>query len=320
MCWQTRASATEEDAMAVKSETLAQSRIEANQLKQDLQIESPSRRVLRRFLQHRLAVIGSIVILLLTLMAIAAPLIAPIDPLLVELREAASPPNSKHWLGTDAVGRDVWSRVVYAIRVSLSVGIVAVGISVVIALLLGTLSGYFGGWVDMLIMRLTDIILCIPSLVIIMSVVVLVGPSIYNIMIVIGLLGWTGMARLVRGQILSARDWEYVIAARCVGAPDSRIMVMHILPNVIAPMVVAATFGVASAILTEAGLSFLGFGVMPPTPSWGNMLNAARSLDILRSQPWFWLPPGIMILITVLSINFIGDGLRDALDPRMTLK
>jgi peptide/nickel transport system permease protein len=306
--------------MAVKTETLAKNRVEANQLKQDLQIESPSRRVLRRFFQHRLAVIGSVVILFLALMAIAAPLIAPIDPLLVELREAASPPNSKHWLGTDAVGRDVWSRVVYAIRVSLSVGIVAVGISVVIALLLGTLSGYFGGWVDMLIMRLTDIILCIPSLVIIMSVVVLVGPSIYNIMIVIGLLGWTGMARLVRGQILSARDWEYVIAARCVGAPNSRIMVMHILPNVIAPMVVAATFGIASAILTEAGLSFLGFGVLPPTPSWGNMLNAARSLDILRSQPWFWLPPGIMILITVLSINFIGDGLRDAFDPRMTLR
>jgi peptide/nickel transport system permease protein len=147
-----------------------------------------------------------------------------------------------------------------------------------------------------------------------------VGPSIYNIMVVIGVLGWTGMARLVRGQILSARDWEYVIAARAVGATNARIMRLHILPNVIAPMVVAATFGVAGAILTEAGLSFLGFGVLPPTPSWGNMLNAARSLDILRSQPWFWLPPGIMILITVLSINFIGDGLRDALDPRMTLK
>jgi peptide/nickel transport system permease protein len=223
-------------------------------------------------------------------------------------------------LGTDAVGRDVWSRVIYATRVSLSVGIVAVGISVAIALLLGTISGYFGGWVDMVIMRLTDVILCIPSLVIIMSVVVLVGPSIYNIMVVIGLLGWTGMARLVRGQMLSARTWEYVIAARATGSSDWRIMVVHILPNVIAPMVVAATFGVASAILTEAGLSFLGFGVIPPTPSWGNMLNAARSLDILRSQPWFWLPPGLMILITVLSINFIGDGLRDALDPRMTLK
>jgi peptide/nickel transport system permease protein len=285
-----------------------------------LKIETPARRILNRFLRHRLAVAGVLIILLLIIMAIAAPIIAPIDPTFVDLRAAAKPPSSAHWLGTDAVGRDVWSRVIYAIRVSLSVGIVSVGISVAIALLLGTISGYFGGLTDMLIMRLTDIILCIPSLVIIMSVVVLVGPSIYNIMVVIGVLGWTGMARLVRGQILSARDWEYVIAARAVGSPDSRIMVTHILPNVIAPMVVAATFGVASAILTEAGLSFLGFGVMPPTPSWGNMLNAARSLDILRSQPWFWLPPGVMILITVLSINFIGDGLRDALDPRMTLK
>ncbi len=277
--------------MAVTSETLQSKRMGKGQDKQILKIEAPSRRILRRFLRHRLAVMGSAVILLLILMALAAPLIAPIDPVFVDLRAAAKPPDSTHWLGTDAVGRDVWSRVVYAIRVSLSVGIIAVGISVAIALLLGTISGYFGGLTDMIIMRLTDVILCIPSLVIIMSVVVLVGPSIYNIMVVIGVLGWTGMARLVRGQILSARDREYVIAARAVGSPDARIMVTHILPNVIAPMVVAATFGVAGAILTEAGLSFLGFGVIPPTPSWGNMLNAARSLDILRSQPWFWLPP-----------------------------
>jgi peptide/nickel transport system permease protein len=312
--------------MAVTTETLPTNSVSNGmgnrqlQSKQSLKIESPGRRILRRFLQHRLAVAGLIVILILILMALAAPLIAPIDPTFVDLRAAAKPPNATHWLGTDAVGRDVWSRLVYAIRVSLSVGIVSVGISVIIALVLGTLSGYLGGWTDMVIMRLTDIILCIPSLVIIMSVVVLVGPSIYNIMVVIGVLGWTGMARLVRGQILSAREREYVIAARAVGSPDRRIMTQHILPNVIAPMVVAATFGVAGAILTEAGLSFLGFGVMPPTSSWGNMLNAARSLDILRSQPWFWLPPGVMILVTVLSINFIGDGLRDALDPRMTLK
>jgi peptide/nickel transport system permease protein len=287
--------------------------------KAKLRVESPARRILRRFLRHRLAVAGAVVLFLLACMAVAAPLIAPIDPIFVDLRAAAQPPSSTHWLGTDVVGRDVWSRVVYATRVSLSVGLVSVGISVIIALLLGTLSGYFGGLTDMVIMRLTDIILCIPSLVIIMSVVVLVGPSIYNIMIVLGGFGWMGMARLVRGQILSARDWDYVLAARAVGATDSRIMRLHVLPNVIAPMVVAATFGVAGAILTEAGLSFLGFGVMPPASSWGNMLNAARSLDVLRSQPWFWLPPGAMILVTVLAINFIGDGLRDALDPRMTL-
>ena len=285
----------------------------------DTKIESPSRLTVRRFLRHRLAVMGATVILILAMMAISAPIIAPIDPVKTDLRAALAPPSLSHWLGTDAVGRDVWSRVVYAIRVSLSVGVVAVGISVVIALLLGTVSGYFGGGADMAIMRLTDIVLSIPSLVIIMSVVVLVGPSIYNIMVVIGAFGWPGMARLVRGQILSAREWEYVTAARCVGARDRRIMVLHILPNVIAPLVVAATFGVAGAILAEASLSFLGFGVMPPTPSWGNMLNAARSLDMLRNVPWFWIPPGVMILFTVLSINFLGDGLRDALDPRMTL-
>jgi peptide/nickel transport system permease protein len=306
--------------MVSTTETLQNKSMGKSQPVQPLRIEAPSRRILRRFLRHRLAVIGSVVIFVLILMAIAAPVITPIDPVFVDLRAAAKPPNSTHWLGTDAVGRDVWSRLVYATRISLSVGIVAVGISVIIALVLGTISGYFGGWADMVIMRVTDIILCIPSLVIIMSVVVLVGPSIYNIMVVIGVLGWTGMARLVRGQILSARSWEYVMAARAVGSPDLHIMIAHILPNVIAPMVVAATFGVASAILTEASLSFLGFGVLPPASSWGNMLNAARSLDILRNQPWFWLPPGFMILITVLSINFIGDGLRDALDPRMTLK
>ena len=285
----------------------------------DTKIESPSRLTVRRFLRHRLAVMGATVILILAMMAISAPIIAPIDPVKTDLRAALAPPSLSHWLGTDAVGRDVWSRVVYAIRVSLSVGVVAVGISVAIALLLGTVSGYFGGGADMAIMRLTDIVLSIPSLVIIMSVVVLVGPSIYNIMVVIGAFGWPGMARLVRGQILSAREWEYVTAARCLGARDRRIMILHILPNVIAPLVVAATFGVAGAILAEASLSFLGFGVMPPTPSWGNMLNAARSLDMLRNVPWFWIPPGVMILFTVLSINFLGDGLRDALDPRMTL-
>jgi peptide/nickel transport system permease protein len=285
----------------------------------DTRIESPSRLTVRRFLRHRLAVMGATVILILAMMAISAPIIAPIDPVKTDLRAALAPPSLSHWLGTDAVGRDVWSRVVYAIRVSLSVGVVAVGISVAIALLLGTVSGYFGGGADMAIMRLTDIVLSIPSLVIIMSVVVLVGPSIYNIMVVIGAFGWPGMARLVRGQILSAREWEYVTAARCLGARDRRIMILHILPNVIAPLVVAATFGVAGAILAEASLSFLGFGVMPPTPSWGNMLNAARSLDMLRNVPWFWIPPGVMILFTVLSINFLGDGLRDALDPRMTL-
>jgi peptide/nickel transport system permease protein len=196
------------------------------------------------------------------------------------------------------------------------VGIVAVGISVVIAVVLGTLAGYYSGIVDMLIMRMTDVIMTIPGLIIIMTVVSLIGPSIYNVMAVIGILGWTGMARLLRGQILSVRERDFIQAAHSIGVSDWRIMLLHILPNSVAPILVAATFGVAGAILTEAALSFLGFGVLPPTPSWGNMLNAARSLTRLQQNPWFWVPPGMMILLTVLAINFIGDGLRDALDPR----
>ena len=279
-------------------------------------VETPLVRTWRRFRRHRLAMAGLVFILLIAVMGIAAPLVAPQDPIKTNLSQALEPPNAAHWLGTDPVGRDVWSRTVYAIRISLSVGIVAVGISVAIAILLGALAGYYGGAMDMLIMRLTDIIMTIPSLVIIMAVVSVIGPSIYNVMIVIGMLGWTGMARLLRGQILSVRERDFIAAAQSIGVSDARIMALHLLPNAVAPLLVAATFSVAGAILTEAALSFLGFGVLPPTPSWGNMLNAARSLSRLQENPWFWVPPGMMILLTVLAINFIGDGLRDALDPR----
>lgn len=279
-------------------------------------VETPWRRTWRRFRRHKLAIAGVAFIGIIALMGIFAPVVAPLDPLKTSLIDSLVPPSATYWLGTDPVGRDVWSRTIYAIRVSLSVGIVAVGISLVIALLLGTLSGYYGGAVDMVVMRLTDIIMTIPGLVIIMAVVSVLGPSIYNVMAVIGVLGWTGMARLLRAQILSVRERDFIKAARSIGVADWRIMLLHVLPNAIAPVLVAATFGVAAAILTEAALSFLGFGVLPPTPSWGNMLNAARSLSRLQENPWFWMPPGVMILLTVLAINFIGDGLRDALDPR----
>ncbi|MCW5852963.1 MAG: ABC transporter permease [Anaerolineae bacterium] len=279
-------------------------------------VETPLVRTWRRFRRHRLAMAGLVFILLIAVMGIAAPIVAPQDPIKTNLSQALEPPNAAHWLGTDPVGRDVWSRTVYAIRISLSVGIVAVGISVAIAIVLGALAGYYGGLVDMFIMRLTDIIMTIPGLVIIMAVVSVIGPSIYNVMVVIGILGWTGMARLLRGQILSVRERDFIAAAQSIGVSDARIMALHLLPNAVAPLLVAATFSVAGAILTEAALSFLGFGVLPPTPSWGNMLNAARSLSRLQENPWFWVPPGMMILLTVLAINFIGDGLRDALDPR----
>ena len=264
--------------------------------------------------------LGLWVLILLILMAITAPLIALQDPYLVTPTQIRKPPSAAHILGTDTAGRDVWARLVYASRVSLSVGIVAVSIYFVIGATLGSIAGYYGGRVDNLIMRFTDVVLCFPELIIIITIVSVVGPSIYNVMLVIGLLGWPGIARLVRAQFLSLREQQFVEATRCLGIPTHRIIFRHILPNVIPYILVAATFGIAGAILTEAGLSFLGLGVQPPTASWGNMLNGAQNLTILERYQWIWAPPGFMIAISVLAINFIGDGLRDALDPRMIIR
>ena len=270
----------------------------------------------RAFARHRLALIGAIVIALLGVIAILAPVIAPYDPNEIDLFATAQGPSRAHLLGTDDIGRDVLSRLIYGTRVSLSVGLVSVTIYVLIGTVLGSLSGYFGGWVDSTIQRFTDAVMCFPSLIIIVAAVAIVGPSIYNVMIVIGLLTWPGICRLVRGQILTLREREFVEAARAMGAPPWKVIFSHLLPNTIAPITVAATFGVAAAILTEAGLSFLGLGVQPPTPSWGNLINTAQSAAVLQQMPWLWVPAGVMIDLSVLSINFIGDGLRDALDPR----
>ncbi|HET8524007.1 MAG TPA: oligopeptide ABC transporter permease [Thermomicrobiales bacterium] len=280
--------------------------------------KTPERRrlALHAFLRHRLAVAGAVVIVLITLAALFAPVVATVDPDAVDLKAVREAPNSHHLLGTDEVGRDVYSRVIYGSRVSISVGLVSVTIYAIIGIVLGSLSGYYGGLVDGVIQRLTDTVMCFPSLVIIIAAVALLGASIYNIMIVIGLLTWPNICRLVRGQFLSLREKEFVEAAHALGARDRRIIFRHILPNAIAPVIVAATFGVAAAILTEAGLSFLGLGVQPPTPSWGNMINTAQSAAVLQQMPWLWIPAGFMIAIAVLSINFIGDGLHDALDPR----
>ena len=280
---------------------------------------TPRARTWQRFRRHRMAMAGIVFLLIVVSLAIAAPLVTRYPPTKIYPNLTRAAPSSEHILGGGPAGRDVWSRLVYGGRVSLSVGLVAVSISVAIALMLGTVAGYYGGAVDMIIMRITDVMMVFPGLILIMTVVAVLGPSIYNIMAVIGLLGWTGSARLVRGQILSVREWDFVLAARCLGVQDQRIMVRHILPSALAPLLVAATFGVAGAILTEAGLSFLGLGVLPPTPSWGNMLNGAQSIFILENKWWIWLPPGLAILFTVLAINFVGDGLRDALDPRMSL-
>jgi len=280
---------------------------------------SPERRAWQRFRQHRLAMLGLGVLLLLIVMAVTAPLISLQDPYSLSARSIKKPPSFEHILGTDTAGRDGWARLVYASRVSLSVGVVSVSIYLVIATILGALAGYYGGRVDGWIMRFTEVVMAFPTLIILITIVAIVGPGLFNSMIAIGLIGWTGIARLVRGQILSIREMDFVTAARAVGAAQGRILVQHVLPNVIAPIVVAATFGIAGAILTEAGLSFLGLGIKPPTPSWGNMINEAQQLTIIESKPWIWLGPGLMITLSVLAINFIGDGLRDALDPRRTL-
>jgi peptide/nickel transport system permease protein len=279
---------------------------------------APERRFvgLKIFMRHKFAVGGLVLILALILMAIFAPIVATHDPNYVDLLASRQGPSREHLLGTDDIGRDVFSRVVFGTRVSLSVGIVAVTIYVVIGTTLGAISGYFGGTVDAVIQRVTDAVMCFPSLIIIIAAVAIVGPSIWNVMVVIGLLTWPNICRLVRGQLLSLREQEFISAARASGAGHARIIFRHLLPNATAPIIVAATFGIASAILTEAGLSFLGLGVQPPTASWGNIINTAQSPAVLQQMPWTWIPAGVLIAVSVLSINFIGDGLRDTLDPR----
>jgi peptide/nickel transport system permease protein len=278
--------------------------------------ESMTRRVLRRFSRHRLAVFGAVVIVILALVAIFAPFVAGQDPYYQDYSAIKEPPSRDHILGTDALGRDVWARLVYATRVSLSVGLVAVAIYTLIGTILGSIAGYYGGTVDAVIMRLTDIVMCFPLLIIIITVVALVGASLLNIMAVIGLIAWPSICRLVRGQFLSLREQDFVMAAHCLGVQSKRVIGSHLLPNCVGPITVAATFGMAGAILTEASLSFLGLGVPPPEPSWGQMLTEAQKLSVLAGMPWLWVPPGVMIALTVLCVNFVGDGLRDALDPQ----
>ena len=227
-----------------------------------------------------------------------------------------SPSASGTILGTDNVGRDELSRLIYGARVSMSVGIVSVGISLVVGVLLGAVSGYFGGWLDSVIMRIVDVVNCFPVLFLIIIISTILKPSIYNIMVIMGLCNWTATARLVRGEILRVREMEYVQAAVSLGATDSRIIFSHVIPNVMAPIIVEGTMQMAHAILTEASLSYLGVGVQLPTASWGNMLMSANNLATLTGRPWQWVPAGACILLAVLSINFIGDGLRDAFDAK----
>ena len=281
---------------------------------------SPRQLAWRRFRHNRLAMFGLVVIVSMAVLALLAEVIAPYDPLRPDPRAFGKGPSLAHLFGTDGAGRDVLTRVLYGGRVSMTVGLVAVTIYVTIGTVLGAIAGYFRGPVDALIMRLTDLFLSFPTLIIIIAVVPILGPSIVNIMLVIGLLGWPPVARLVRGQFLSLRERDFVLASRGLGARPARIIVREILPNVAGPLVVVASFGMADAIITEAGLSFLGLGVRPPEASWGQMLNAAIDVGTIIEKPWIWIEPAIAIADTVLAINFIGDGLRDALDPRGAIK
>ncbi|GHU96598.1 oligopeptide transport system permease protein AppC [Spirochaetia bacterium] len=276
-------------------------------------------RIWKRFCKHKFAVIGLVVILLLIICAVFSPLIAPQDPYKLGDNFEA-PPGNGYLLGTDQVGRDVLSRLIYAARVSMTVGIGTVTVSTLLGILLGLESGYFGGVIDMVIMRIADVFMSFPSLVLIMVISAIVGPGLDRIIVIMGILGWPAVARLVRSNVLTIKQMDYTKSAIALGFNSQRILFRHVLPNAIGPILVQATFGIASAIIMESALSFLGLGVNPPTASWGNMLTDAQSLTTLTVRPWLWVPPGIMILVSVLSFNFVGDGLRDALDPKAVEK
>jgi peptide/nickel transport system permease protein len=278
-------------------------------------MESQVKLFWRYFKRKWLAVGGMMMLVIIFLIAGFAFFLAPYDPGKTDVSLKLKPPSYQHYLGTDQLGRDVFSRMLYGSRVSLSVGFVAVAISILIGILVGAIAGYYGRWVDPLLMRFVDIMLCFPSFFLILTVVALLGPSLFKVMVVIGITSWMGTSRFVRAEFLSLRERDFVQAAKSLGVKDLRIIFLHILPNALAPVFVTATLDVATAILVEAGLSFLGFGVQPPAPSWGNILTEGRTY--IFDAWWLTLFPGLAILITVLSFNLLGEGLRDALDPRL---
>ena len=283
-------------------------------------VSSPARRgtrtrLLLRFLRNPLALLGAVLILVIVFAAVFAPWVAPHGPLEMDLLEPYLPPGSpSHLLGTDNFGRDILSRIIYGSRISLLIGIVVVSIASVVGTALGLIAGFYGGWVDNLIMRLVEIFYAFPFLILVIAVIALFGPSIFNVMWVLGLVSWPLYARIVRGQVLTLREIEYVEAARAAGTGPWRIMFRHILPNSLTPILVMATFGIPEAILASAALGFLGLGVQPPTPEWGVMVSEGK--DFIRRAPFLITWPGVAIMLVVLSFNFVGDGLRDVLDPK----
>lgn len=272
----------------------------------------------KKALANPLALAGFIIISTILLLALIAPIIAPYDPNDFDVKAILLAPSTEHWMGTDGLGRDVLSRMLHGGRISLLVGLVAVGISTSIGILLGAIAGYNRGWIDTLIMRLVDVMLSIPSFFLILAVIAFLTPSIFNIMVVIGLTSWMGVTRLVRAEFLSLTDREFVMASRTLGASDARLIFKHLLPNSLTPIIVSAVLGIASAVLLESGLSFLGLGVQAPQASWGNILTDGK--EYIQFAWWLSLFPGLAILLTVLGYNLLGEGLRDALDPRSGAK
>ncbi len=269
----------------------------------------------KRFRKNLLALTGAFIVILLFIVALFASFISPYDPGQINITRVLQEPTAEHLFGTDALGRDVFSRMVWGSRISLLVGFVAMGIATLIGIFLGALAGFYGRWVDNLIMRFVDIMLCFPTFFLILAVIALLEPNIWNIMVIIGVTGWMSVARLVRAEFLSLKERDFTVAEKALGARDFRIIFRHILPNAMAPILVSATLGVAGAILTESALSFLGIGVQPPTPSWGNILTAGK--DNIEIAWWLSLYPGLAILTTVLGYNLLGEGIRDAIDPRL---
>lgn len=271
--------------------------------------------ILRRFSRNKLSVIGATTVLTLITVSLLASFISPYNPTEIDVYNVLSPPSKEHLLGTDELGRDLLSRIIWGSRVSLKVGFVAVGIALIIGIIIGSVAGFYGGKVDAVLMRFVDMMLAFPTFFLILAVIAILEPSIFTIMAVIGITSWMDVARLVRAEFLTLKERDFVDAAKAIGVSNRRLIFRHILPNALSPVFVAATFGVAGAILVESGLSFLGLGVQPPEPSWGNILTSGK--DNIEVAWWLSLYPGLAILITVLSYNLVGEGLRDAIDPRL---
>lgn len=275
--------------------------------------------VFRRFKAHKLAMVGLCVIILEVLLVFLLPMIFDLDPYSSDINAFGAVPSAEHILGTDDIGRDIFARLIYGGQVSLFVGLVSTLISVAIGVPLGVIAGYYGGIFETIVMRSADVFMSFPSIILILVLVSVVGPSIFTVTLVIGIMGWTQFARLIYGNVLSVREKDYVESARAIGEKNLRIITKYILPNTFAPVLIALTFSTANAIIMESSLSFLGMGVQSPQASWGNILYDAQSITVLSQKPWLWVPPGIALVLTVLSINFFGDGVRDALDTKMKI-